>query len=121
MNNKSLELRISEIEKRLNIVIPKVYKDFLADNVGLFDDGVMCLDDGVDWQEKVQVILKQTPENKAKTMMIIKKALMLDTPISELLAAADNAPCVLTDKHSAAKAKSIVTEYQLEEWLELKF
>lgn len=205
MNDKSLELKILEIEQRLNIIIPKVYKAFLADNAGLFDDGVMCLDDGVlygiesleeryttlefdkyapeyipigndngdyelvmksgsrvtrfgmleqgsigilepeylqnfnqwyknghsfsfdeeddgvDWQEKVQVILKQTPEDKAKTMMSIKKALMLDTPISELLAAADNAPCVLTDKYSAAKAKSIIAEYQLDEWLELKF
>ena len=205
MSNNSLEVRISEIEKKLNIVIPKVYKNFLADNADLFSDGIMYFDDGVlydietleetyailefdkyapeyipigndngdyelvmksgsrvtkfgmlehgsigtlkpeylqnfnqwynnghsfsfndedndvNWSKKVQVILKKTPENKAKTMMIIKKALMLDMPISELLAAADNAPCVLTDKYSAEKAKSIVTEYQLEEWLELKF
>lgn len=47
MDNKSLEIRIAEIEKRLNIVIPKVYKNFLAKNAGLFYNGVMCLDDGV--------------------------------------------------------------------------
>lgn len=205
MNNKSLEVRISEIEKRLNIVIPKVYKDFLSDNADLFSDGIMYFNDGVlydietledtyttlefdkyapeyipigndngdyelvmksgsrvtrfgvlehgsigtlepeylqnfnqwynnghsfsfddedndvNWSKKVQVILKKTPENKAKEIMIIRKALMLDTPISELLSVADNAPCVLTDKHSAAIAKSIITEYKLDEWLELKF
>ena len=205
MNNKSLEVRIAEIEKRLNIVIPKVYKNFLADNADLFYDGIISFDDGVlydietleetyttlefdkyapeyipigndngdyelvmksgsrvtrfgmlehgsigtlkpeylqnfnqwyknghsfsfddedndvDWSKKVQVILKKTPENKAKTMMIIKKALMLDTPVSELLSIADHAPCVMTDKHSAAIAKSIIAEYQLDEWLELKF
>lgn len=205
MDNKSLEIGIAEIEKRLNIIIPKVYKNFLAKNTGLFYNGVMCLDDGVlydidiieeryttlefdkyapeyipigndngdyelvmksgsrvtrfgmleqgsigilnpeylqnfnqwyknghsysfddedndlDWSKRVQVILKKTPENKAKTMTIIRKALMLDTPISELLSVADNAPCVLTDKHSAAIAKSIIAEYQLDEWLELQF
>lgn len=205
MDNKSLEIGIAEIEKRLNIIIPKVYKNFLVKNTGLFYNGVMCLDDGVlydidiieeryttlefdkyapeyipigndngdyelvmksgsrvtrfgmleqgsigilnpeylqnfnqwyknghsysfddedndlDWSKRVQVILKKTPENKAKTMTIIRKALMLDTPISELLSVADNAPCVLTDKHSAAIAKSIIAEYQLDEWLELQF
>ena len=75
----------------------------------------------MNWSKKVQVILKKPPENKAKTIMIIKKALMLDTPISELLSIADHTPCVLTDKHSAAIAKSIIEEYQLDEWLELKF
>jgi hypothetical protein len=54
-------------------------------------------------------------------MITIRKALMLDTPISELLSAADNTPCVLTDKHSAAVVKSIIEEYQLDECLEIKF
>jgi hypothetical protein len=205
MTNKELETRISEVEKRLNICISKIYKDFLNENINLFHDGVMCFDDGilydietiektyttlefdryapeyipigndngdyelvmksgrnvtrfgileqgsigtlkpeylqnfsqwyknghsflfdeedddVDWSKKVQVILKKSPENKTRTMVTIRKALMLDTPISELLSAADNTPCVLTDKHSAAVVKSIIEEYQLNEWLEIKF
>lgn len=205
MKNKSLEVRISEIEKRWNVIIPEVYKNFLAENADLFYDGVLSFDDGVlydiesleeryttlefdkyapeyipigndngdyelvmksdsgvtsfgildqgsigtlkpeylqnfdqwyksghsfsfddeddgvDWSKKVPVILKKTPENKAKTMMIIRKALMLDTPISELLSVADDAPCVLTDRHSATTARSIIEKYQLDEWLELKF
>lgn len=204
MNNKELETRIFEVEKRLNICVPKVYKDFLAENTNLFHDGVMCFDDGilhdietieemymtlqfdkyapeyipigndngdyalvmksgrrvtrfgilehgsigtlkpeylqnfsqwyknghsflfdeeddVDWSKKVQVVLKKSPENKTRTMIAIRKALMLDTPISELLSAADNTPFVLTDKHSAAIVKSIIEEYQLDEWLEIKF
>ena len=204
MSNKPLEVRISEIEKRLNIVIPKVYKDFLAENADSFHDGLMCFDDGVlydietieerystlefdkyapeyipigndngdyalvmksgsritragflehgsigtlkpeqlqnfeqwfknghsfsfeeddddvDWSEKVQIILKKAPENKAKTMMLIRKALMLDMPVSELLSAADNVPCVLTDKHSAIIAKRIIEENHLDEWLKIK-
>ena len=207
MNNKEIETKISEVEKRLNICVPKVYKDFLSENTNLFHDGEMCFDDGilydietieerytalefdkyapeyipigndngdyalvmksggrvtrfgilehgsigtlkpehlqsfdqwyrnghsfsfdddeeddvVDWSKKVQVILKKSPENKAKTMMAIRKALMLDTPVSELLSAANNTPCVLTDKHSAVIAKSIIEKNHLDEWLEIKF
>lgn len=203
MNNKSLKTKISEVENRLNIVIPKAYKDFLAENADLFHEGLMCFDDGVlfdiemieesyttlefgkyapeyipigndngdyslvmksgsrvtrfgvlehgsigtlkpeylqsfnqwyknghsfsfdddndaDLSKHVQIILKKTPENKAKTMMLIRKALMLEMPVSELMSAADKAPCVLTDKHSAVIAKSIIEKYQLDKWLKIK-
>ncbi len=199
MNEKVLKKRISEVEKKLNIIIPKVYKAFLNENSDMeFDDGILYdIDsleeryitlefaeyapefipignnngdyelvmksgskttkfgfleqgsigtlkpenlqnfskwyenghsfsfddeyDNVDWSKNVNIILKKTPENKAKTLMTIRKALKLDISISELLSIADNAPCMLTNKYSAAIAKSIITEYQLDEWLEYKF
>ena len=77
--------------------------------------------DDVDWSAKVQVILKKAPENKAKTMLLLKKALRLDIPISELMNIANKTPCVLTDKLSGAIAKKIITDNQLEALLEIKF
>lgn len=198
MDCKSLENRISEVEKKLNIIIPKVYKDFLNKNSDMeFDDGILYdidtleeryislefaeyapeyipigndngdyelvmksgskiiefgfLEQGsigtlepehlqdfstwyenghrfsfddvcdVDWSKNVNIILKNAPENKAKTLMAIRKALRLDIPFSELLSMADNTPCTLTDKYSAAMAKSIITEHHLDEWLEFEF
>ena len=42
MNDKELFTRISEVENRLNITIPKVYKDFLLKHDGMeFDDGIL--------------------------------------------------------------------------------
>ena len=75
----------------------------------------------VDWSAKVQVILKVCPENKAKTMMHIRKALRLETPAAELLAAAEHTPCVLTEQLTAAVAKKIITQEQLERWVEIRF
>ena len=77
--------------------------------------------ENVDWSAKVQVILVKCPENKAKTLMQIRKALRLETPIAELLAAAEHAPCVLTEQLTAAIAKKIIEQEHLESWLRIRF
>lgn len=42
MSNVSLEMRISEVEKKLCMIIPKVYRDFLLENKNMdFNDGVL--------------------------------------------------------------------------------
>ena len=74
----------------------------------------------VDWSKIVKVVLKKCPANKAKTMMQIRKALSLDTPVSELLQIADKAPIVLTNALTYAKAKKCIDEASLEEWLDIK-
>lgn len=77
--------------------------------------------ENVDWSAKVQVILVKCPENKAKTLMQIRKALRLETPIAELLVAAEHPPCVLTEQLTAAIAKKIIEQEKLESWLKIKF
>jgi hypothetical protein len=77
--------------------------------------------DVTDWSARVQVILVKCPENKAKTMLKIRKALRLETPVSALLAAAEHTPCVLTDQLTAAAAKTIIEQEQLECWLRIRF
>lgn len=77
--------------------------------------------DEVDWSKKVKIIIKKNPKNEKKILMTIKKAFKINDSISELLAIADNAPCVLTDKYSAAIAKRTISEYHLEDWLESEF
>lgn len=198
MNNTPLETRISEVEKNLCIIIPKIYKIFLFENNDMyFDDGILYdidsiekrytalefnkytpnyipigndngdyelvmksgikvtrfgfleqgsigtlepehlqnfiqwyknghnfsldTDDDIDWSKNVQVILTKCPQNKVQTMMNVRKALRLDTPISKLLSVADKTPYVLTDNLSAAAAKSIIEKYHLNEWLRIKF
>lgn len=198
MNNIPLEARISEVEKKLCIIIPKVYRDFLNENnIMNFNDGILYdinlieeryttlefnkyapnyipigndngdyelvmksgirvtkfgfleqgsigvlepehvqsfiqwyksghdfsfyTEDDIDWSKNVQIILMKCPRNKAQTMMNIRKALRLDTPISELLSVADKTPYILTDSLSAAAAKSIIEEFHLDEWLRIKF
>lgn len=198
MSNVSLEMRISEVEKKLCMIIPKVYRDFLLENKNMdFNDGVLYdidsieeryitlefnkyapnyipigndngdyelvmksgisvtkfgfleqgsigvlepehlqsfiqwyksghdfsfdADDDIDWSKNVQVILTKCPQNKARTMMIIRNALGLDAPISELLSVANKTPCILTDNLSAATAKSIIEKFHLDEWLKITF
>ena len=75
----------------------------------------------VDWSARVQVILVKCPENKAKILMQIRKALRLETPIAELLVAAEHTPCVLTEQLTAAIAKKIIEQEKLESWLKIKF
>ena len=42
MNNVSLEMRISEVEKKLCMIIPKVYRDFLLENNNMhFNNGIL--------------------------------------------------------------------------------
>ena len=42
MSNVSLEMRISEVEKKLCMIIPKVYRDCLLENKNMdFNDGVL--------------------------------------------------------------------------------
>ena len=42
MNNILLEARISEVEKKLCIIIPEVYRDFLNENnIMDFNDGIL--------------------------------------------------------------------------------
>ena len=42
MNNVSLEMRISEVEKKLCMIIPKVYRYFLLENNNMhFNDGIL--------------------------------------------------------------------------------
>ena len=42
MNNVSLEMRISEVEKKLCIIIPRVYRNFLLENKDMdFNDGIL--------------------------------------------------------------------------------
>ena len=42
MSNVSLEMKISEVEKKLCMIIPKVYRDFLLENKNMdFNDGVL--------------------------------------------------------------------------------
>ena len=74
-----------------------------------------------DWSSKVQVILVKCPEIKAKTLLRIRKALRLETPVSELLTAAVHTPCVLTEQLTAAIAKKIIEQEQLESWLRIRF
>lgn len=76
---------------------------------------------GIDWSQNVKVILKKCPEQKANTMLIIRNALRLETPVSELLAAAAHPPVMLTDTLSAAIAKRIIEESELGDWLEIRF
>lgn len=77
--------------------------------------------DGLDWSKNVKIILKKNPKKEVKVLMTIKKAFKMDLSISELLSIASNAPCILTEKYSAAIAKSTIEEYHLDEWLEIKF
>lgn len=198
MSNVSLEMRISEVEKKLCMIIPKVYRDFLLENKNMdFNDGVLYdidsieeryitlefnkyapnyipigndngdyelvmksgisvtkfgfleqgsigvlepehlqsfiqwyksghdfsfdVEDDIDWSKNVQVILTKCPQNKVRTMMIIRNALGLDAPISELLSVANKTPCILTDNLSAATAKSIIEKFHLDEWLKITF
>ncbi len=193
-----IESKIKEIESKLHIVIPKVYREFLlAGHEMEFDDGILYdidtiaeryvtlefaeyapefipigndngdyelvmksgsnitrfgfLEQGsigaseparmmnfskwyesghrfsqekkenVDWSAKVKVVLIKCPENKVKTIMKIRKALQLDTPAGELLAAVEHTPCVLTEQFSAIVAKRIIEQEQLEKWLEIRF
>ena len=74
-----------------------------------------------DWSAKVKVILKKCPENKAQTMMRIRKALGLDTPASELLRSAEKAPVILTDSLTYAVARAVIAESALAEWLDIQF
>ena len=53
--------------------------------------------------------------------MQIRKALRLETPIAELLVAAEHTPCVLTEQLTAAIAKKIIEQEKLESWLKIKF
>lgn len=78
-------------------------------------------EDDIDWAKNVQIVLMKCPQNKAQTMMNIRRALRLDTPISELLSVADKTPYILTDNLSAAAAKSIIEDFHLDEWLRIKF
>ena len=75
----------------------------------------------MDWSAKVKVVLIKCPENKVKTLMRIRKALRLETPAAELLAAAEHTPCVLTEQFSVIAAKRIIEQEQLEEWLSIQF
>lgn len=198
MNDKELDTRISEVEKKLNITIPEVYKDFLLEGNDMeFDDGILYSieeiedrylsfefdkyapdlipignDNGdyelvmksgnqikrfgivgqgsigtlepehlrnfIQWYNNghsfvfetdhsniegskiIKVILKKCPTDKARTLMKIRKALHLETPITELVRATDNVPVVLTDSLTFTMAKKLITENSLEEWLDIK-
>ena len=69
----------------------------------------------------VQVILTKCPADKAKTILKIKNALHPDMPLSALLAAAEHPPVVLVNGITGAKAKKIIDENQLGEWLKIQF
>ena len=198
MDTKEVATCISEVENRLNITIPKVYKDFLLEHNDMeFDDGILysieeiedryltfefdkyapdlipvgndngdyelvmksgsqvkrfgIIEQGsigslepehlqnfvqwynnghsfefetgisnIDGSKKVKIILKKCPTDKARTIMKIRKALRLETPITELVRSADNAPFVLTESLTVAIAEKLITENSLEEWLDIK-
>lgn len=68
-----------------------------------------------DWSKPVKVILKRMPD--PKTMLKIRNALRLDTPISALMRCADQTPALLTNSLTYAEAKKQIAAYALEDWL----
>ena len=75
----------------------------------------------VDWSAKVQVVLTKCPENKAKTLMRIRKALRLEIPAAELLAGSEHTPFILTTNLTGAVARKIIDQEQLGNWVEIRF
>lgn len=67
------------------------------------------------------VFIKSLPEDdRVKVLMKIKKAFVLDMPISELLKLANNLPCVITDKYSRAQADGRIRDNDLQDWVSYK-
>lgn len=74
-----------------------------------------------DWSQPVQVILVKVPDEKAKGLMKIRKALQLETPIKELLSMSENTPVILTKRHSYGQVKKIMDENkELKAWLKVQ-
>ena len=72
------------------------------------------------WSQQVKVVLVKIPEEKTKTLMKIRKALQLQTPVKELLSISENVPYILTDYFSYAQAKRIIEEEELGQWVEIQ-
>ena len=120
MNNISLEIRISEVEKKLCIIIPKVYRDFLLENKDMdFNDGILYDIDSIEERYTTLEFNKYAPnyipiENDNGDYELVMKSGISVTKFEFL---EQGSIGILEPEH----IQSFIQKFHFEEWLRIKF